>query len=153
VFLVAALVLTLGASGKSGKPRGREGKLFASTLAGSILSDPPIHTVTRGGVPWDLRRGRTSLSRGGEFKLEVRGLVIAGTDNPDGVTTITASLFCAPDSDATPKFTAGPVPLSSRGDAEIEQKVTVPNRCLAPVVLVHPNGNAARYIAAMGFQL
>jgi hypothetical protein len=30
--------------------------------------------------------------------------------------------------------------------------VTVPARCLAPVVLVHPNGNGARYIAASGFR-
>jgi hypothetical protein len=29
--------------------------------------------------------------------------------------------------------------------------VTVPARCLAPVVLVHPNGNPAAYIAATGF--
>jgi hypothetical protein len=149
---LAALVLTVGASGKRGHGRGPDGKLFTARLAGSILSDPAIHTVTRGGVPWDLRRGSTSLSRKGAFELEVKGLVVAGTNNPDGVTTISASLFCAPDSDATPKFTVGPVPLSSRGNAEIEQTVTVPSRCLAPVVLVHPNGNAARYIAAMGFQ-
>jgi hypothetical protein len=29
--------------------------------------------------------------------------------------------------------------------------VTAPQRCLAPVVLVHPNGNLAAYIAATGF--
>jgi hypothetical protein len=29
--------------------------------------------------------------------------------------------------------------------------VTVPDRCLAPVLLVHPNGSTARYIAATGF--
>ena len=29
--------------------------------------------------------------------------------------------------------------------------MTVPERCLAPVLLVHPNGGTARYIAASGF--
>jgi hypothetical protein len=29
--------------------------------------------------------------------------------------------------------------------------VTLPSTCLAPVVLVHPNSNAAAYIAATGF--
>jgi hypothetical protein len=50
-------------------------------------------------------------------------------------------------------FTAGPVPLSSDGNARIGQHVTVPARCLAPVVLVHPNGNLTRYIAASGFTI
>jgi hypothetical protein len=151
IMAVGALVFALSASG-SGK-RGRHGKLFELSLAGSILSDPPIHGVTRGGVPWDLKRGDAKLNRKGEFRLRVRRLVVAGTDNADGVTTITASLFCAPDSNAAPAFTTGPVPLSSRGDARIRQRVSVRARCLAPVVLVHPNGNAARYIAASGWQL
>jgi hypothetical protein len=28
---------------------------------------------------------------------------------------------------------------------------SLPAKCLAPVVLVHPNGNGAAYIAASGF--
>lgn len=145
----SALVFSLAASG--GPARHGPQKLLRHNLVGSILADPPIHGVTRGGVPWELRRGGATLDRDGRFKLRVRGLVIAGTDNPDGVTSITASLFCAPDSNAAPAFTAGPVPLSSGGNARIRQHVTVPSRCLAPVVLVHPNGNAARYIALSGF--
>jgi hypothetical protein len=152
----AALVFSLAANADHGRrgddDHGVRGKLFATRLVGSILADPPIHGVTRGGVPWDLKRGVATLDRDGRFKLRVRKLVVAGTDNPDGVTSITASLFCAPDSSGAPAFTAGPVPLSSDGDARIRQHVTVPARCLAPVVLVHPNGNAARYIAASGFK-
>ena len=41
--------------------------------------------------------------------------------------------------------------MSADGDARLRQKVTVPTRCLAPVLLVHPNGNVTRYIAATGF--
>src|SRR5712691_7831824 len=155
VAAASALVFTLGASGDHGRrgddDHGIRGKLFAGRLVGSILADPPIHGVTRGGVPWDLERGAAKLGRNGRFELRVKGLVVAGTDNPDGVTTISASLFCAPDSNATPAFTTGSVPLSSDGDARIREHVTVPSRCLAPVVLVHPNGTTTRYIAATGF--
>jgi hypothetical protein len=155
VVAISALVFALAASADHGRrgddDHGGPGKLFVTRLVGSVLADPAIHGVTRGGVPWDLKRGGATLGRSGRFKLRVRGLVVAGTDNPDGVTSITASLFCAPDSSAA-AFTVGPVPLSSDGDARIRQHVTVPARCLAPVVLVHPNGNGARYIAASGFR-
>jgi hypothetical protein len=151
-----ALVFSLAASADHGRrgddDHGVRGKLFATRLVGSILADPPIHGVTRGGVPWDLKRGSATLDRDGRFKLRVRKLVVSGTNDPDGVTSISASLFCAPDSNAAPAFTVGPVPLSSDGDARIRRHVTVPARCLAPVVLVHPNGNATRYIAASGFR-
>jgi hypothetical protein len=152
VAAVSALVFALAASADHGR-RGDDGhgKLLATRLVGSILADPPIHGVTRDNVPWDLKRGVATLRRDGRFKLRVRDLVVAGTDNPDGVTSIRASLFCAPDSNPTPAFTTGSVPLSPDGDARIRQRVTVPGRCLAPVVLVHPNGNSARYIAASGF--
>ena len=66
------------------------------------------------------------------------------------MTTVTVSLYCAPDSSAA-AFTTASAPLSSHGDARIRQHVTVPSRCLAPVVLVHPNGGAGAYIMATGF--
>ncbi len=42
-------------------------------------------------------------------------LVTTGTTGP--VTTISASFFCAPDSNTTAAFVAGPVPLEADGDA------------------------------------
>jgi hypothetical protein len=67
------------------------------------------------------------------------------------VTSITISLYCSPDSDSAAAFTTQPVPLSQKGNARVRQHVTVPSRCLTPVLLVHPIGNAAAYIAATGF--
>ena len=40
---------------------------------------------------------------------------------------------------------------SQSGNARVRQHVTVPSRCLTPVLLVHPNGGAGAYIAATGF--
>ena len=156
IAAASALVFALAANADHGRrggddDHGARGKMLVTRLVGSILADPAIHGVTRGGVPWELKRGGATLGHNGRFKLRVRGLVVAGTDNPGPVTSITASLFCAPDSNTAPAFTAGPVSLSSDGDARISKHVTLPARCLAPVVLVHPNGNATRYIAASGF--
>lgn len=46
--------------------------------------------------------------------------------------------------------TTAAAPLSTAGNAQIKDTVTLPNRCLAPAVLINPNGNAAVYIAATG---
>jgi hypothetical protein len=147
----SALVFSLQAGASGGHHEGH-GKLFRSGLVGNLLTDPPIHGVTRAGAEWVLKKGTATLGRNGKFNLRVKGLVLTSSGTTGTVTTITASLFCAPDSDTGAKFVAGPVPLEPDGDARIHQEVTVPSRCLAPVVLVHPNGGATRYIAVSGFK-
>jgi hypothetical protein len=51
-----------------------------------------------------------------------------------------------------PAFTTGQVPISADGDARIRQHVTLPATCLAPIVLVHPNGGTTRYISVTGWR-
>jgi len=154
VALASAVFVAAAAAdhgrGGDGDHHGGGRTVLQARLVGSILSDPAIHGVTRGGVPWD-GGARATLSRHGRFEMRVRGLVVSGTGDADGVTSITASLYCAPDSDPSAAFTTDSVPLSSQGNARIRQHVAVPARCLAPVLLVHPNGGATRYIAASGF--
>jgi hypothetical protein len=149
VLVAAVVFVAAAAADHGGRGRGHHGPLLEQRLIGSILSDQPIHGATRGSVPW-VGKGTATLDRRGRFEVRIRGLVIAGTNNPGPVTTVTVSLYCAPDSSAA-VFTTTPVSLSSHGDARIRQHVTVPSRCLAPVVLVHPNGAAAAYIMATGF--
>jgi hypothetical protein len=43
------------------------------------------------------------------------------------------------------------VPLSPAGNAEIKTTITLPAKCLAPVVLLNPAGGVTRYIGASGF--
>jgi hypothetical protein len=149
ILLVAAAVFVTAAAADHGG-RGHHGPLLQQRLIGSILTDPPIHGVTRGGVPW-VGRGTATLDRHGRFEVRIRGLLVAGTNNTGPVTTVTVSLYCAPDSSPAVLTTTPASPLSSRGDARIRQQVTVPSRCLAPVVLVHPNGGSGAYIMATGF--
>jgi hypothetical protein len=128
-----------------------------ASLAPSQPTDPTFHGVAPGGLPWVLKRGEVKLKAKGKLDLRVRGLVIPvapanGTTGP--VTTISASLYCGADSDTTAADTTPAVPISSNGNARIRDKsFTVPATCLAPVVLVHPNGDPAHYIAVEGWRM
>lgn len=153
--LVAAAVFVAAAAADHGGDRGHHHghghkTLLRQHLIGSILSDGPIHGVVRGGLPWQ-GGGDAKLDRKGRFEARIRGLIIPSLGNAGPVTTITISLYCSPDSNATAAFTTAPVPLSQSGNARVRQHVPVPTRCLTPVLLVHPNGGAGAFIAATGF--
>jgi hypothetical protein len=96
------------------------------------------------------------LKRDGKFDLSVRGLVIPTapfTGTPGPVTTISASLYCGADSDMMAAGTTGQVPISRQGDARIhDASFSVRSTCLAPVILVHPNGLMNTYIAVDGWR-
>jgi hypothetical protein len=141
-------VSALGHEGH-GHQKGRT--LLQSTLAPTVLSDLPIHGVTRGGAPWVLNRGGARLRQDGRLRLSVRGLIIPTLGNAGPVTSITASLYCGPDADPAVATTMA-APLSPQGDATIRDKITLPAKCLAPIILVHPNGLGGAYIAATGFE-
>jgi hypothetical protein len=151
VVLVATAVFAAAAAADHGRGHGHGHKtLLRQHLVGSVLSDGPIHGVVRGGLPWQ-GGGDAKLDRRDRFEARIRGLIIPSLGNAGPVTSITISLYCSPDSSAAAAFTTQPVPLSQTGNARMRQHVTVPSRCLAPVLLVHPNGAAAAYIAATGF--
>lgn len=145
-----------------GNDEGRQGDengqtLLRSAVAPSLPTDPVIHGVAAGGLPWVLGRGGIRLRSDGRIRVTLVGLVIpvahgsfpAGTARP--VTTVSASLYCAPDSTAAAATTMA-VPISADGDATIDDTITLPSTCLAPIVLVHPNGIAGAYIATSGWR-
>ena len=132
-----------------------DGTLLATTLAPSVPTTsggPTLNGIAPGGVPWVLKRGAATLSRHGELRAFVRGLVIPP---PAGTGTPGRSRPCSPRSTATGAACRSARRRRSRfrwqGDASMSGMVTVPAKCLAPLVLVHPNANGAAYIAASGF--
>jgi hypothetical protein len=136
--------------------RGHHGSpLIDESLAPSVPTDPAFHTVAPGGAPWVLKRGDVQLTRN-RLELRVRGLVIPtapGNGTPGPVTTISASLYCGADSDATAADTTDSAPIDARGNARIKDRsFATPDTCLAPVILVHPNGDATHYIAVEGWR-
>jgi hypothetical protein len=151
---VAALVFAAIASGDHGRGRheGHGAKLFASSLAPSVPTDPRFHNVAAGGAPWRLDRGSVRIDRRGDVALRLDGLVLTTTGDAGPVSTISASLFCGADTETAPAATTKQVPLSKDGDARIRDRVALPANCLAPTVLVHPNGGTARYIAVSGWK-
>ncbi len=169
MFVVAALaalstVLVVGALSAFGHGHGKgHGEaLIDESLAPSMPTDPAFHGVAAGGAPWLLKEGSVRVSSH-RLDLRVRGLVIPnppGDGTPGPVTTISASLYCGADMDpttdmdTTPAATTGQVPINRDGDARIrDDSFNVPSTCLAPVILVNPNGIASLYIAVDGWRM
>jgi hypothetical protein len=137
-----------GDDGKRGEHRGVT--LLASQVAPTVPTDPVVHGVKPGGAPWVLDHGKVRLRSDGRLHVEVEGLVIptAPQNGTNPVPMLAASLFCGSD---TPAASTDAVPFSTSGDAEIEAKLALPAKCLAPVVLLRVNSAAGPYIAASGF--
>ena len=162
VAVYAGVAVGHDSGGKHGGKGDRHGRhlgnaVLESSLAPSQTTDPTFHGVAPGGAPWVLDRGNVRLKKKGRLDLRVRGLVIPvapGNGTPGPVTTISASLYCGADSDKTAADTTPAVPLSRSGNARIrDNSFTVPATCLAPVILVHPNGDATLYIAVDGWRM
>lgn len=162
VAAVAALAAALAVGALSafgddgGHGRRHDEQLIRESLAPSVPTDPMFHGVAPGQLPWVLADGQVRLS-GGELNLRVEGLVIPvapANGTPGPVTTVSASLYCGADTDTTAAVTTGQVPISRSGDARIEDhSLMVPATCLAPVILVHPNGINSLYIAVDGWRM
>jgi len=148
---------SVSASPASGSQPARHGRVFHSTLVGRPIDpslDVAIRGVAPGGVPWTLDRGATAINANGRLVLKLDGLLITGTNSDlDGttgpVTAVVASLTC---DGTTPTIVSTvSVPLSPGGDAAINQQVTLPATCVAPIVLVRANSSSGPWIAASGF--
>lgn len=161
LFVAAIGALSLAFAGGAFGRRNHHAKrtsapLINESLAPSVPTDPMFHGVTPGSLPWVLKSGVVRLQHDRKLDLRVKGLVIptppfAGTPGP--VTTISASLYCGADSNTMAAGTTQQVPISRKGDARIKDaSFSVPATCLAPVILVHPNGIAALYIALDGWR-
>ena len=151
LLVVASTAVAIGDCG-----HGRHGgDTFRSTLAPSVPADPALHGVTPGAAPWVLDRGSVRIDRRGRVELRIRGLVIPdppGNGTPGPVQTVSASLYCGADTETAPADTTEADDIDRDGDARIRDDLDVPEKCLAPIVLVHPNGDTAHYIAATGLE-
>jgi hypothetical protein len=119
--------------------------LLKAPMQGSVLSDPPLFGATRGGAPWVISSGEAKLESDGTVKVSLVGLLIPGV-GVGPVRTVSATVAC----NGMLSATTPTVPFSATGDAQIKARVNLPDRCLAPAVLINPNGNTAVYIAATG---
>lgn len=143
LFGSAASASSSGGSGQHGNDHRTQ--LLEAPIQGSLITDPPLFGANPGGAPWVISRGKAQLDTSGRLEVDVRGLVIPTTGvNP--VPLLAASVAC----NGVVVATTATVPFSTTGNARIKATVKLPTRCLAPAVLVNPNGNPATYIAATG---
>ena len=123
----------------------QHGTLLQADLIGSLTTDAPLFGVNPGGVDWTVSSSTVKVGRDGRVDAKVRELLVTATQaNP--VTTISASLVC----NGAVADSVEPVPFDSEGNARIKATFQVPDRCLAPAVLVHPANRVGTYIAASG---
>ncbi len=146
---LAATVLGTTASADSGYVHhGRHdhrADLLRAPVAGSLTTDSPVFGVPPGGAPWVVDRASVRVKDDGRIVLRLRGLLIPDV-GVGPVTTVSASVACGGAiADTTTSF-----PLSSRGDARLYDRLILPERCIAPVAMVHPNGNTGAFIAISG---
>ena len=136
---------------------------FQSSVIGSVTG-LTIGGVGSGGAPWVVKQGEASVSSDGRIHVEVQGLLIgAGASDPTlvgttaTVTMVGATLVCGGSGGALvalPVAGVTPSPLSSLGNAVIDQTTMLPAACFGPVVLVQIFNPAAAqlgpFIAATG---
>jgi hypothetical protein len=146
----------LGDSSNSGEDENR----FESGLVGIQTPNMTVRGVSGAGRPWTVASGEAKLESG-RIEVEVQGLLLTNTGNPslDGttgpVTGVRVSLTCE---GLNVVATTAVASLSSVGNAQIEQEVSLPQSCIGPLILIrvgstvtNPGPIMGPWIAASGF--
>ena len=117
----------------------------------------PIRGLPGGNMPWIIADGRGHLKSNGELKLRTRGLILP--DPPFNFTnplpTFRAVVSCQ-SIDASNNATVVNVitdqyPANVSGNSYLDTVVSLPQPCMAPIVLVvHPTSAPARWFATTG---
>jgi hypothetical protein len=110
-------------------------RVFVAQLIGSSVGQH-VAGVPSGGAPWKIAVGEAVVVSNGKIEVVIRGLLItgggAGNNTVGPVTMVDASLVCGDVVAATTKA----VPLSTAGNAQIADTITVPSPCIAPALLI-----------------
>lgn len=133
-----------------------------TTVAGPYASSAnAVRGIAGGGLPWVMEAGSGSLSRDGHLLVRIRGLVLAGhpsvpvslrgTNPFPAFRAVVSCLSVSPDGTATvTNISTGDFDASPSGDSDIDARVSLPQPCIAPIVLVTGPGGAERWFAVTG---
>jgi hypothetical protein len=152
IGMAAISALTVGIAGQASA-----GELKADLVA-CLANKTAIGDVGSCGKIWKLKHGHAHLSSDGKLKVEVKGLVLndesVGKFNgtPDGVDGVAAAVICSGPGGAAVAAQTDVVPLSQAGDAKVDAKVSLPNGCVAPVVVLRERyeGKIGGWLAGTG---
>lgn len=120
-----------------------------------------VRGIAGGGLPWVLEVGSGSLSRDGHLRVRIRRLVLAGPPsvpaslrgtNPfPAFRAIVSCLSIGPDGTAAiANVSTGDFEANSCGNSNIDARVSLPQPCIAPIVLVTGPGGAESWLAVTG---
>ena len=115
---------------------------FKADLVACKANGTTIGDVGSCGKIWKLKSGHAQLSADGKLKVVVKGLVLndksVGKFNgtPDGVDAVAAAVICRGASGAAVAAQTDAIPLSKKGNAKVEAKVSLPNGCVRPVIVL-----------------
>ncbi len=128
-----------------------------------VGSANPLRGIPGGGFPWVVSEAHARLIANGEFQVEVEGLVIDpsnATAQKDGIAGVNpipyffATLSCVSDTGAVTNVNTATFPATSTGNATIQQFISLPSSCMAPLVFVRGSrtGSASGpWFAVSGF--
>jgi hypothetical protein len=99
--------------------------------------------IKGGGLPWAIRSGSGAVSKNGEVKVTVRGLVIpvAPFNGTNPVAKFGATVSCLTEQGVV-NVSTGLFPANSEGNSTINGRVALPKHCKDPVVFVVSPGGA-----------
>ena len=131
---------------------------FKADLVACKANGTTIGDVGSCGKIWKLKSGHAQLSADGKLKVEVKGLVLNDTSvgkfngTPDGVDAVAAAVICHGASGAAVAAQTDAMPLSQKGDAKVEAKVSLPNGCVRPVIVLRERyeGKIGGWLAGSG---
>jgi len=168
LLLLSCAVLAVGllVAGPASVAKGPDKVLKFHTMAPvpRPYTDPTnaIRGVPGGGLPWVIGSANGQLGRDGDIQVEVEGLVIdpndqaaidAGVAGTNPVPNFKAIVSCLSKDSQGNAFTTsaetGLFPATADGNAEIEDTVSLPDLCIAPIVFVTSPGG--QWFAATGF--
>ncbi len=169
VYLMA--VLLLGVLAVSAQPTLAKGKGDAKVLEFDTLVGVPrpytgaanaIRGVPGGGLPWVVGSAVGELKTNGDVEVKVTGLVLDPTDqavidrglagvNPSAQFKVIVSCLSKDAAGAamTVNVSSGLFPATPQGNASIEDHLSLPSPCIAPILFV--TSPAGAWFAATGF--
>jgi hypothetical protein len=156
-WLVVCALVALAATG-SAEDKILQFQTMTPVVRPFVGAANPIRGVNGGGIPWMLERADGQLRMDGRIEVRVRGLVLAEGANAgrNPIAQFKAIVSClTPMTDssgnpvmATVNAPTGLFPASETGDAFIQDAVSLPSPCIAPIVFVASPGGS--WFAASG---
>jgi hypothetical protein len=120
-----------------------------------------VRGIAGGGLPWVVEAGSGSLSRDGHLLVRIRGLVVAsdpsvpvslrGTNPFPAFRAVVSCLSIGTDGAAAiTNVSTGDFEANPDGNADIDARVSLPQPCIAPIVLVTGPSGAESWFAVTG---